>query len=124
MNVLLVDSDRRHRTNLSSRLRMQYDDVEMASGGFHAIHILDKVKNPVESYDIILLVGDAEDMSGSEIAGHIKAMPKKSPSIVYIHRNDISSKEKKYIKKAGVDEIFLLTEKNFNNLLKVIDKFG
>ena len=122
MNILLVDSDGRNRNNLSSRLRMQNFSVEIATGGFHSLHILEQEENPAEIYTVILLIEDSEDMSGHEIASHVNALFKKRPPIIYVHKKKFSEQDKRRIEKAGVDEIFLLTEKNFNKLLKTIDK--
>ena len=123
MNILLVDGNGKGRSNLSSRLRTQNIDVEIATGGFHTLYILEQEDNPTEIYNVILLVEDSEDMGAHEIAGHIHSFLKKAPPIIYIHKKDLPKKEKEYIKKSGVDTTFFLTEKNFNQLLKTIDKF-
>ena len=123
MNILLVDGNNKHRSNLSSRFRTQNIEVEIATGGFHALYILEKEENPAEIYNTILLVENTEDMMASEIAVHVHTLCKRPPPIIYIHNKNLSKKDGEYIKESGIDEIFYLTEKNFNQLLKSIDKF-
>lgn len=122
MNILLVDSDSKHRAKLSSRFRLQNIEVEIATGGFHALHILEQEENPTKIYTTILVMEDTNDMGGGEIAEHIQSLCKNPPPIICIHKKDLPIKSKKNIKESGVDEIFFLTEQNFNQLVKSIER--
>jgi len=68
MVVLLVDQNTTRKSNLSVRLRVSGYSTELTSSGFHAIHLLEKsLKTEQKSYNIIVILGDSEDMSGREI---------------------------------------------------------
>ena len=114
--ILLIDRDSRRRNNTSSRLRVQDVETELATGGFHAIHLIEN-----NQYDVVIVVEDMEDMSGEEIMGLIRTQfdGKKLP-ILY----SAETKDEDTILNAieiGASD-FLPLSANFNELIKKIEK--
>ena len=60
-NLLLVAEKKQLRDQMSQVLRKQYS-VKVASGGFHAIHLIEQ-----ESFDLTVIVGHSQDMAATEL---------------------------------------------------------
>jgi CheY-like chemotaxis protein len=61
-NIVIVSENPNFRNILSSKFRMENFDVEIATGGFHLLHLLEKEK----SVNMIIFNGDMPDMSAFE----------------------------------------------------------
>jgi len=61
-NVVIFSGNSRDANEWSSRLRTQGYAVEVSTGGFHALNLIEK-----ENFDIMLVSGSAPDMSGIEV---------------------------------------------------------
>lgn len=71
--ILMVDENVTRRNNNAQRLRLQGYIVELAMGGFHAIHLVEKdLEEGRQSIDLVFVVGDMEDMPGEEICSLIR----------------------------------------------------
>ena len=114
--ILLVDNDPVRRNNTSSRLRVQNIETELATGGFHAVHLVENNK-----YDLVIIIEDMEDMSAFEVMGLIRTQfPGNKLPILYSSR---STAEQTILAgvEAGASDYLVLSD-NFNELLKKIEK--
>ena len=114
LSILLVDQDQKSRNNLSSRLRSQGFEIENATSGFHAVHLVEKTE-----YHLVLVIDDMDDMSGSEMVGLMRSIKERENlKIIYLYQettdqNDmgiIMSTEANEILKKGVDFNTLLVK--------------
>jgi len=62
-HVLLVTENITLRNNLGGKLRFQGYNVEYATGGFHALHLIEKNRD----FHLLLIHDNMHDMSGFEI---------------------------------------------------------
>lgn len=80
-NIVIVSENSNFRNVLSSKFRMENFDVEIATGGFHLLHLLEKEK----SVNMIIFNGDMPDMSAFESISLIReAKSKIELPIVYV----------------------------------------
>jgi DNA-binding response OmpR family regulator len=61
-NIVIVSENTNFRNVLSSKFRMENFDVEIATGGFHLLHLLEKEKG----VNLIIFNGDMPDMTAFE----------------------------------------------------------
>ena len=81
--ILVLDENSTRKTNFASRLRTQNFDTVLATGGFHALHLLEK-----ESFAMIVIFDNMNDMSGEEILGLIRTkVPKDKLPVIYVSKN-------------------------------------
>ncbi len=66
--ILIADENIKYRDNLAARLRMLGFTIELATGGFHLLHMLEKHWD----YDLIILHEDMEDMSALEMISLVR----------------------------------------------------
>ena len=88
-NIIIASETPNFRNVLSSKFRMENFDVELATGGFHLLHLLEKEK-PV---NMIVINCDMPDMSAYEIISMIRESKAKTElPIIYI-ANSIPTNE-------------------------------
>lgn len=82
--ILLIDGDTNRKNNFASRLRVQGFDVELANGGFHSVHLCEKI-----SYSSVIIIGNSHDMSGLEILNLLRTYkPKEELPIIFINKTN------------------------------------
>lgn len=81
-SILIVDDNQQRKMALSSRLRMQGYTIDIATGGFHSIHLLEK-----NHYNLVLIIDDMEDMAAHETIGLIRACKGSSQTPVIVLRS-------------------------------------
>lgn len=104
--ILIIDDHQQRKTELSSRLRMQGFSIDVATGGFHSIHLMEK-----NHYNLVLMIDDMNDLSTSETVGLIKitALKKNIDIPVMIMRSagkELDPDEIEYIKKENVSKVY------------------
>lgn len=114
-NILLVLNNLNERNNLSSRLRTQGFHVECASGGFHALHLIEN-----HPYHLAIIVQNMHDMPGGEIISLLRnAKNQKELPVLFLS------------KRANADEMMELMAlgatcqeytQNFQAILETINK--
>lgn len=114
--VLLIHPEIKERNDIASRLRSNDFEVECAMGGFHALNLLEK-----HPYDIMLIIGDMEDMAANEIIMLTRnAKSKEELPILYSSQN-VTQKEIIEAFEIGAND-FLAKTDQFNLLLEKIKK--
>lgn len=106
--VLIVDQNTNRKSNLSVRLRVSGYSTELTSSGFHAIHLLEKsLKSEQKSYNIIIILGNSEDMPGREILLIMRTVikDKKKLPILYVSNDDDPDEILKIIHEGANDYI-------------------
>ncbi|MBH48212.1 MAG: hypothetical protein CME71_08590 [Halobacteriovorax sp.] len=81
-SILIVDDNQQRKMALSSRLRMQGYTIDIATGGFHSIHLIEK-----NHYNLVLIIDDMEDMAAHETIGLIRACKSSSGIPVIVLRS-------------------------------------
>lgn len=117
--ILIIDDHQQRKTDLSSRLRMQGFTIDVATGGFHSIHLMEK-----NHYNLVLMIDDMNDLSTSETVGLIKitAFKKNIDVPVMIMRSagkELDADEIEYIKKENVSKIYAW-KNEFRSILRQI----
>lgn len=115
MRILLIDNDLKNRNNLSSRLRMQGYQIEAATGGFHALHLLEK-----KNYELILIYRDMEDMPGLEIASMTRSIDGYSDSPIIYFTKQFNEEAKNAMEMGASYCLSLKTD--FKGLISIISK--
>lgn len=117
--ILLLDEDQIRRNNTNSRLRTHGFDPELAEGGFHVLHLIEKFK-----FGAVVIFGNSHDMSGLEIITLARVQFKKDQlPIIYIHRG----KNQEDIIEAftlGANEVIIQTTKYFAALIDRLNKLS
>tara|TARA_R110000868_G_scaffold117600_6_gene312256 strand:- start:2336 stop:2722 length:387 start_codon:yes stop_codon:yes gene_type:complete len=81
-SILIIDDNQQRKMALSSRLRMQGYTIDIATGGFHSIHLIEK-----NHYNLVLIIDDMEDMAAHETIGLIRACKSSSATPVIVLRS-------------------------------------
>ena len=118
LEILLVDQDNKRNREISSRFRTQGYGVTITSGGFHALHELENVRNPHEVFGVVLIIGDQDDMPGYEIANHVNLICQKIP-VVYGGVN-LSEDDKLRMSGRNIDFVFDWDDSGFSTVLKIM----
>ena len=117
--ILIIDEHPQRKTELSSRLRMQGFTIDVATGGFHSIHLMDK-----NHYHLVLMIDDMADLSTQETVSLIKttALKKEIDVPVMVMRSagkELDADEIEYIKKENVSKIYAW-HNEFRSILRQI----
>jgi PleD family two-component response regulator len=81
--LILASENITYRNNLASKLRAENFDVELATGGFHLLHLLEKDDN----INIVICNGDMNDMAAFEIISLVReSKDKEILPIVFISK--------------------------------------
>tara|TARA_R110002049_G_scaffold40326_1_gene122962 strand:- start:182 stop:577 length:396 start_codon:yes stop_codon:yes gene_type:complete len=118
-SILLIDDHQQRKTELSSRLRMQGYTIDIATGGFHGVHLMEK-----NSYDLVMMIDDMSDLSTQETVGLIKATAQKKNSDipVMVMRSvgkELDDDEIEFIKQENVSQV-TAWHNEFRTLLRQI----
>ncbi len=113
--ILIVDDSNKQRQLLSSTLRIKGFDVDVAEGGFHSIHLLEK-----KDFDLIVLDKEMEDMSGTEVLILIRSKEKfKSIPILVISTDGSESNILEAIDHGAND--YCIKSTNLNTFLNKVN---
>ncbi|MBY0414476.1 MAG: response regulator [Bdellovibrionales bacterium] len=116
--VIIISENINFRNNLASKLRLENYDVELATGGFHLLHLLEKDNNKT----LIICNGDMPDMPALEMISLARVVRTKLElPIIYISKeapdNDIVS----LIQTGNID--YLIQSTNFNSIVERAQKY-
>lgn len=117
--ILLIDDHAQRKTTLSSRLRMQGFTIDVATGGFHAIHLAEKNR-----YNLIMMIDDMEDMPVVEALSLIRYKHDSASLPVMIMRSpgkEFDREEQKLLKEEQVNEIIVWKDE-FSTILRRIQR--
>lgn len=115
--ILFIDGNDTRKKQTSSRLRMQNFVVEIAQGGFHSIHLVEK-----EKFDLIIIQGDElEDMPSQEVVSLLRNIHTREELPVLAILTEADDDLATALAESGANEILINTG-NFNIILKEIEK--
>lgn len=115
-SILLIIDSLKERNDLSSRLRVLGFKIEAASGGFHALNLVENKK-----FQLVILIEDMEDMAAHEIITHIRSIrDKKQLPILFMSKISDQAELIEMIE-LGANE-YQVYSQNFNTTLQAIEK--
>jgi len=116
--ILISDKDVTRRNNTASRLRVSGYEVELATGGFHVCHLIEKAQ-----FFCVIIFDNQHDMSGLEILSLSRTVHDKSElPIIYIAKTS----DKGLVMEAfenGLNEFITFTPQFYNSILEKLKKF-
>jgi DNA-binding response OmpR family regulator len=116
--ILIVDENVTFRNNLASKLRIQGYTVEFASGGFHLLHTLERIKE----YNLLIIHEDMLDMSAEEMISLIRINKTKSElPILFISQNDSETEIAEMVSN-GANE-YIIKSSNFQPIIEKTQKY-
>ena len=118
LSILLTTSNVQEGQNLASRLRVQGHYIEVASGGFHTLNLLEDTNN---SFNMMIIMGDQHDTSANEVTSHIRTLFSKKELPVLIMKDTQDKEEVLEAFSWGAND-FSSRKLNFNDLLKRLEK--
>lgn len=117
--ILLIDDHAQRKIKLSSRLRMQGFTIDVATSGFHAIHLAEKNK-----YNLVMMIDDLEDMPVVEALSLIRFKHTPASLPVIIMRSpgkEFDREEQKLLKNELVNEVVEWKDE-FSTILRRIQR--
>ncbi|MCP4912235.1 MAG: response regulator [Oligoflexia bacterium] len=121
--ILIADDNITRRNNTSSRLRLQGYETELATGGFHVIHLLEQAKKNDFRYRMLMIVQDMEDMAGKEILYLARDIEKKEAMPILFLSQTKDAEEVLNLMQAGANEYLAETD-NFKSTLDKVKKLA
>ncbi len=118
--VLIIDTDKTHSNNISSRLRLSGYNTELCSSGFQALNLVESSVNTGRSYILAIISGDMEDMPGREILLLLRnVLPKDKLPILFFIPDENDTEEIVQIAEEGANDCVLATD-NFQKVLSKV----
>lgn len=115
--ILLITELKDYRKLVSDQLLKKDCQVTASSGGFQAIHLLEK-----HPFNLVLLTEDMEDMMGIEIINLIRAKFTKEELPIIYQKDSQSVEEMLDFIQSGINHFIKLT-KNTSSLLEKVEEF-
>lgn len=116
--ILIVDENINYRNNLATKLRIEGFNVEFASGGFHALHMIEGHKD----YNLIIFHENMEDMPAHEIIALIRESKNKSELPVLFISASNNEEEICDMIFIGANE-YVVQSTNFKPILERVHKY-
>ena len=115
-SILIVDNELGNTGDLAVRFRSNGFKTIIASGGFHAVNLVEK-----ESIDMVILIDNLMDMGGEEVLSLLRSIKSRDelPIIYMSYSND--EKESVQVLNLGANDICLV-EITFVKLLEKVKK--
>lgn len=117
--ILIIDENPGRKTTLSSRLRMQGYTIDVATGGFHGVHLAEKNR-----YNLVMLIDDMEDMPAYETLGLIRSRHDSASLPIIIMRskgNELDGHEKRFIKNENANAV-IEWQDEFHSVIRNIQR--
>ena len=116
--ILLVDTDPNRRNNTALKLRMNGYAVEIATGGFHLCHLIEKYK-----FSCVAIFGDQHDMAALEIISLTRTVhgPKELPLILIDKGDDKQEILEAY--STGLNDYIPMTPTYYKVLIEKFSKY-
>ena len=118
-SILIIDDHAQRKTALSSRLRMQGFTIDVATGGFHGVHLAEKNR-----YNLVMIIDDMEDMPAYETLGLIRHRHDSASLPVIIMRSEgkeLDKEEQSFLEEEQVNEVVPWKDE-FNSILRKIQR--
>lgn len=115
-SLLLIHPEATERNDIALRLRSNDFEVECATGGFHALSLLEKHR-----YDLLLIMGDMDDMPAIEVISLCRNVKSKEELPILYCDKDAHQKEIIEAFEFGAND-FLAKTDQFNLLLEKLKK--
>jgi PleD family two-component response regulator len=116
--ILITDNDSNRKNNTASRLRVSGYDVELATGGFHVIHLIEK-----HEFLCLIIFEDQHDMSGLEVLSLARTrLDKTTLPIIYVSKTS----DKTLVMDAfehGLNDFVTYSPQFYNGILEKIQKY-
>ena len=106
--ILIADENIQFRNTLASRLRLQGFTVELATGGFHILHMLERSRD----YSMLIFHEDMHDMPSAEVVMLIRTTKNKTELPIVFISQDSSEDEICEIILNGANE-YVVKSSNF-----------
>jgi PleD family two-component response regulator len=116
--ILLVDGDTNRKNNFASRLRVQGYDVELPNGGFHALHLIEKME-----YFSIIIIGNTHDMPGLEILSLIRNHKDKEELPVIFINKTTNQEDVLSAFEYGANDFIVYSPQCFSSVVEKLKKF-
>lgn len=110
--ILIADENIQFRNTLASRLRLQGFTVELATGGFHILHMLEKSRD----YSMLIFHEDMHDMPSAEVVMLIRTTKNKTELPIVFISQDNSEDEICEIILNGANE-YVVKSSNFQPIV-------
>jgi len=115
--LLILDEDTNRKNNFASRLRSLEYDIELATGGFHALHLIEKF-----SYASVLIFDDMNDMPGNEVLTLMREnFSKTKLPILFVSKNPSEEKILELFKE-GVNDFIAYSPNFFAQVVEKLKK--
>lgn len=98
---------------------MQGFSIDVATGGFHGIHLTEKNR-----YNLVMIIDDMEDMPAYETLGLIRNLHDSATLPVIIMRSqgkELGSEEQHFLEEEQVNEV-VPWQDEFNSILRKIQR--
>lgn len=119
--IIIASEAANFRNILASKLRLDNFEVDLATGGFHMLHLLENVKDK-EEINMIILNEDMHDMSAQEMIGLVRLSKSKSElPILFISKSSDEADICELVF-SGANEYVVQTD-NFNPILERAHKY-
>lgn len=113
--IMILSENVNYRNNLAAKLRIEGFSVEFASGGFHFLHLLERLRNGI---DMVICHENMSDMPADEIVSISRlSRTKTEMPILYISKNNDEE---------AVCDMIMIGANDFilqsNNMLPVVER--
>ena len=115
-STLLIHPVIKERNDIASRLRSNGFEVECAMGGFHALSLIE-----AHPYDVLILIGDMEDMPALEIITLARNVKTKEELPILYSAHNVTQQDIIEAFEFGAND-FLAKTDQFHLLLEKIKK--
>lgn len=118
-SILIIDEHTGRKTTLSSRLRMQGFTIDVATGGFHGLHLAEK-----NQYNLVMIIDDMEDMPAYETLGLLRHHHDSASLPVIVLRSqghELDIEEKQFLEDEQVNEV-AQWQNEFNSIMRKIQR--
>ncbi len=116
--VLIASETINFRNILSAKLRLESFDVELATSGFHLLHLLEKFSN----YRMLIINEDMHDMSAQEMIALVRLSKSKLELPILFISKSSDEKDIYNLVLTGANEYIVQTP-NFNPILERTHKY-
>ncbi|WP_127718125.1 PleD family two-component system response regulator [Halobacteriovorax sp. HLS] len=116
--ILLIDGDTNRKNNFASRLRVQGYDVELANGGFHSVHLVEK-----QEYFSVIIMGNTHDMPGLEILSLIRNVKTKDQLPIIFVNKTTNQEDVLACFEFGANDFIVYSPQCFNSIIEKLKKF-
>ena len=112
--IILADDEVHYRNIVASRLRQERFTVEVATGGFHLLHLLESSPR----WSMVIIHNDMKDMSAHEIISLARNIKPKTELPILFVADESNQDQLEVMMASGANEYALKSQ----NLQPIVDK--